>query len=1057
MVLCLMAVQFPLLAQTPLILPLGNSITQADQTHYSYRFPLWQKLRNVNAKFDFIGTMNTNYGGNPAFPDPAFDKDHEGHRGWRADQLLASLPSWLANYTPDIVLVHAGTNDMFMGNSVAGTVEELKNIIDVLRADNPDVAILLAKIIGTTAPENARIVQLNSYIDGIAAEKNTARSRVIVVDQYTGFNPTTDAYDGKHPNAAGEEKMAQKWFNALMTIMDVQPPTIPQNLVASAITQNSFTLSWSPSSDNKGVTRYEVFRNGSPIGTTSQTSFQLSGLSPATVYSMTVAAGDGAENWSPQSNILKVTTANGSSSQGTGLTAEYYNTTDLSGAIVLKRIDPQVNFSLRYGSPAPGVSTDNFSARWTGSIQAPVSANFTFSTVSDDGVRLWVNNVLVVNNWTDHGSVTNNSDPVALTAGVRYNIRMEYYEKGGAAVASLLWSYPGQAQQVIPQTRLYPSDSAGDTKPPTTPTSLSPSNITETGFILSWTASTDNQSVVGYEVFLNGTSNGLVSSTMKMITGLAPGSVYSATVRARDAAGNWSPQSIALSVKTAAGSIGAGTGLSGSYFNTIDLTGWPVLNRVEPKVDFSWGYASPASAVNPNDFSARWTGSVEAPVSGSFTFSTVSDDGVRLWVNDVLMINNWTNHGSTTNNSQAVALVSGVRYNIRMEYYEKGGAAVARLLWTYPGQSQQAIPQGRLYPSSSAGDTQPPTMPTALSASNVLQNAFTLTWAPSADNQSVTGYEVFLNGNSLGTASGTTRNISGLLAGTLYTSAVRARDAAGNWSAQSSALNVRTISASTGRGSGLSGAYYNTIDLSGPVVLNRVENVDFDWRYSSPGAPVNIDNFSVRWTGWVEPPVSSDYTFSTVSDDGVRLWVNNALVIDNWTDHGSTTNNSSFVALNAGVRYAIRMEYYEKGGAAVVRLQWAYPGKIRQAIPVSQLYPEAAGLSAARTAAAIQSVLEEDIEPAGKEEVPGQLHSVAVYPNPAKAEGIRIALYSDVQETSEVSVVPAHGARALQLRKTLSEGYNVIEVPTYSLPDGVYVVVIASRSRRLFTKFVVHR
>lgn len=98
--------------------PLRKLITQADKTHLSYRFALWQKLRIENVRFDFIGTMNTNYGGNPAFPDPAFDKDHEGHRGWRADQLLASLPSWLGGYTPDIVLLHVGTNDMFMGNSV---------------------------------------------------------------------------------------------------------------------------------------------------------------------------------------------------------------------------------------------------------------------------------------------------------------------------------------------------------------------------------------------------------------------------------------------------------------------------------------------------------------------------------------------------------------------------------------------------------------------------------------------------------------------------------------------------------------------------------------------------------------------------------------------------------------------------------------------------------------------------------------------------------------------------------------------------------------------------
>lgn len=89
-------------------------------------------------------------------------------------------------------------------------------------------------------------------------------------------------------------------------------------------------------------------------------------------------------------------------------------------------------------------------------MQAPVSGNYTFSTASDDGVRLWVNGVLRINNWSDHAPTTNTSAPVALVAGQKYSIVMEYYERGGGAVARLQWAYPGQATQVIPQSRLYP-------------------------------------------------------------------------------------------------------------------------------------------------------------------------------------------------------------------------------------------------------------------------------------------------------------------------------------------------------------------------------------------------------------------------------------------------------------------------------------------------------------------------------------------------------------------------------------------------------------------------
>ena len=121
------------------------------------------------------------------------------------------------------------------------------------------------------------------------------------------------------------------------------------------------------------------------------------------------------------------------------------------------RTDATVNFDWGSGSPVPGVvQTNNFSVRWTGQVQAPVTGNYTFSTVTDDGVRLWVNGVLRIDNWTNHAPTTNTSAPVALVAGVKYSVVMEYYERTGGAVARLRWAYPGQGTQAIPQSRLFP-------------------------------------------------------------------------------------------------------------------------------------------------------------------------------------------------------------------------------------------------------------------------------------------------------------------------------------------------------------------------------------------------------------------------------------------------------------------------------------------------------------------------------------------------------------------------------------------------------------------------
>ena len=97
-------------------------------------------------------------------------------------------------------------------------------------------------------------------------------------------------------------------------------------------------------------------------------------------------------------------------------------------------------------------------------------------------------------------------------------------------------------------------------------------------------------------------------------------------------------------------------------------------------------------------FSVRWTGTVQAPASGSYRFQTVSDDGVRLWINGVPLVSNWTLHGATTDTSATINLQAGVRYEVRLEYYENTGNTAMRLRWQAPGTTSfVAIPANRLY------------------------------------------------------------------------------------------------------------------------------------------------------------------------------------------------------------------------------------------------------------------------------------------------------------------------------------------------------------------------
>ncbi|MDB5292307.1 MAG: glycoside hydrolase, partial [Phycisphaerales bacterium] len=100
------------------------------------------------------------------------------------------------------------------------------------------------------------------------------------------------------------------------------------------------------------------------------------------------------------------------------------------------------------------VHQTHFSARWTGQVQAETTGTYTFSTRSDDGVRLWVNGQLIVNNWTAHG-VTQNSGTISLKAGQKYTIKMEYFQNLGTSTAELLWSGPNVPLQAVPKSQLY--------------------------------------------------------------------------------------------------------------------------------------------------------------------------------------------------------------------------------------------------------------------------------------------------------------------------------------------------------------------------------------------------------------------------------------------------------------------------------------------------------------------------------------------------------------------------------------------------------------------------
>jgi hypothetical protein len=154
---------------------------------------------------------------------------------------------------------------------------------------------------------------------------------------------------------------------------------------------------------------------------------------------------------------------------------------------------------------------------------------------------------------------------------------------------------------------------------------------------------------------------------------------------------------------------------------------------------------------------------------------------------------------------------------------------------------------------------------------------------------------------------------------------------------------IPTAGDTTGSGSGLKAEYFNDPDGGatsfGNKALSRVDStVNFDWGAGSPDPTVHTDYFSVRWVGKVLPRYSENYEFHVTSDDGCRLWVDDKLVIDSWGGH-SPQDDMGPMALNAGQKYNLKLEYRELQGGASVKLEWLSEHEPKAVIPSSQLFP----------------------------------------------------------------------------------------------------------------------
>jgi hypothetical protein len=297
-----------------------------------------------------------------------------------------------------------------------------------------------------------------------------------------------------------------------------------------------------------------------------------------------------------------------------------------------------------------------------------------------------------------------------------------------------------------------------------------------------------------------------------------------------------------------------GIGLRGEYYDNIDLTNL-VKTRIDKYIYFMWVSDFPPTSAMKNDesYSVRWTGYIKPQYTAEYTFYITRDNGVRLWVDNKLIIDKWNDQWNVTDTGKIV-LHGKKKYDIKIEYYNNIGNGLISLMWSSILVEKSIVPVSCLYPPSSE-------------------------------------------------------------------------------------LPVETVF--PGEGKGVSSEYYDNTDLTSLKVTGVDKEINFNWGSGSPDKRINQDQkFSIRWTGFVQPVYSEDYTFHIEYDGGVRLWIDDKLEINEWDETSKFSAHSRKIPLEAGHKHKIKLEYFNEALAGRVKLFWSSSSTEKSIVPMSRLFPK---------------------------------------------------------------------------------------------------------------------
>ena len=515
---------------------------------------------------------------------------------------------------------------------------------------------------------------------------------------------------------------------------DTTPPTPPANLTVGNPTATTLPLSWSPSTDNVAVTGYDVYLNGTKLTTTTTTSYNVTNLTCNTNYSLTIDAYDAAGNTSTTSTVSAVT-------------ASCPDTTAPS--------TPSIT--------ATAATPTSISLSWTGSTD-------------DVGVAGYG---LYNGGGTPVGTTTSTSYTVSgLTCGTSYTLSVDAFDAAG--------NRSGKAS-----TAAQTSPCPPDTTAPTAPTNLKVTSPTPSSLPLTWTPSTDNVAVAGYDIYVNGISAGTSTASAYTFTGLKCGTAYTLGVDAFDAAGN-------LSTRTNLGVNTAGCGPSATTFSAVGDSYVSAGSRTT-----NYGTASSlklATSPAENAYLKFNVSGLSGPVQ-SATLRVYANSGLKWgfdaystpntsWAESTLTYNNAPALGTKLGSFPSGALTGWIQLDVTPAVTGNGTYSFA-LVGTYwmeislASRETGANAPQLVVTTAGTPDTTPPTPPANLTVGNPTATTLPLSWSPSTDNVAVTGYDVYLNGTKLTTTTTTSYNVTNLTCNTNYSLTIDAYDAAGNTSTTS--------------------------------------------------------------------------------------------------------------------------------------------------------------------------------------------------------------------------------------------------------------------------------